>query len=92
MASAAPQFGETLPPQCWRVVIAVPPGGLGGQLGLMRGWLDRHCGASGWAAAPSGTGGIVNDALAFYFADLTIARAFVERFSCGYRAAPQHRV
>jgi hypothetical protein len=35
--------------------------------------------------APAGLGGIVNDALAFYFADAETARAFIDRFSCGYR-------
>ena len=55
----------------------------------MRAWLDQHCGPFGWAAAPGGTGGIVNDALAFYFADRRVAHAFIERFSCGYRAPSQ---
>lgn len=72
----------------WRVLIAVPPSGFGGQLAVMRAWLDQHCGASAWASAPAGTGGVVNDAVAFYFADVAAARAFVARFSCGYRAAP----
>jgi hypothetical protein len=67
------------------VLIAVPPGGFGGQLAVMHAWLDQHCGPSGWAAAPAGTGGVVNDAVAFYFGDPAAARAFVARFSCGYR-------
>jgi peptidoglycan/LPS O-acetylase OafA/YrhL len=69
----------------WHVLIAVPPAGLGPQLAIMRAWLNQNCGPSGWAAAPAGIGGVVNDALAFYFADREAARAFVERFSCGYR-------
>jgi hypothetical protein len=75
-------------PQCCRVLLAVPPGGFGGQLAVMHAWLDQHCGRSGWAAAPAGTGGVVNDAVAFYFSDRAAARAFVARFSCGYRSAP----
>jgi fructose-specific phosphotransferase system IIC component len=73
----------------WRVLIAVPPAGFGAQLWVMRAWLDATCGPSGWASAPAGTGGIVNDAVAFYFADPLSARAFVGRFCCAYRAAPR---
>ena len=72
----------------WRVLVAVPPAGFGAQLWIMRAWLDQSCGPAGWEAAPAGSGGVVNDAVAFYFADGAAARAFVERFSCGYRAAP----
>ena len=46
-----------------RVRIAVPPEGLGHQLEIMHAWLDETCGAKGWASAPAGTTGIVNDAL-----------------------------
>ena len=76
----------------WRVVIAVPPTGFGAQLAIMRAWLDQSCGPTGWEAAPAGIAGIVNDAVAFYFADPAAARAFVERFSCGYRAAPPQQL
>ena len=69
-------------PLRWRILVARPPAA---QLGVMRAWLDATCGARGWAAAPAGTGGIVNDALVFYFADEAAARAFLVRFSCGYR-------
>jgi hypothetical protein len=68
-----------------RVRIAVPPEGLGQQLALMHAWLDDTCGAPGWAAAPAGRVGVVNDAIAFYFADAAFAHAFVARFCCGYR-------
>ncbi len=68
-----------------RVRIAVPPEGLGQQLALMHAWLDDTCGAVGWAAAPAGSVGVVNDAIAFYFADAAFAHAFVARFCCGYR-------
>jgi len=63
------------------VLVAVPPPH---QFALMRSWLDAHCGAA-WAAAPAGLGGVVNDAVAFYFADAAAARGFVDRFTCGYR-------
>ena len=33
--------------------------------------------------------GIVNDAVAFYFAEPDAARAFVGRFCCAYRAQPR---
>ena len=76
----------------FRVLVAVPPGGWGGQLALIAGWLDQHCGRAGWSAAPAGIAGVVNDAVAFYFPDPAAARAFVARFSCGYRAAPGDRL
>ncbi|MGA8755078.1 MAG: hypothetical protein WB611_01920 [Stellaceae bacterium] len=68
-----------------RVRIAVPPEGLGRQLMLMHAWLDETCGAGGWASAPAGTIGVVNDAVAFYFESAAFAHAFVARFCCGYR-------
>jgi hypothetical protein len=68
-----------------RVRIAVPPGGLGRQLAIMHAWLDDTCGATAWASAPAGLAGVVNDAIAFYFADPAFAHAFVNRFCCGYR-------
>jgi hypothetical protein len=68
-----------------RVRIAVPPQGLGRQLEIMHAWLDETCGSSGWATAPAGLAGIVNDAIAFYFDDAAFAHAFVARFCCGYR-------
>ena len=76
----------TVPPR-WRVLVAVPPHGFGGQFEGMCSWLDDNFGPADWSWAPAGFAGIVNDAVAFYFADPGKARAFVERFSCGYRAA-----
>jgi hypothetical protein len=46
-------------------------------------WLDVNCGADGWAITPSGSRGIVNDALAIYFADATLASAFEARWCVG---------
>jgi len=71
-----------------RVRIAVPREGFGRQLAIMHAWLDETCGAPGWATAPSGLSGVVNDAVAFYFADSGFAHAFVARFCCGWRIEP----
>lgn len=87
-APRQPEHEESQPHR-WRVLVAVPPAGLGRQLAIMRAWLDENCGSPGWAATPAGNGGVINDALAFYFADRAAAHAFVERFSCGYRTAPR---
>jgi hypothetical protein len=43
----------------------------------MTAWLDENCGADGWAMTPSGTRGMLNDALSIYFGDAAIASAFV---------------
>ena len=68
-----------------RIRIGVPPGGLGQRLDQMQAWLDGNCGAAGWAITPSGMRGVVNDALAVYFLDATLAGAFVARWCAGYR-------
>jgi hypothetical protein len=49
-------------------------------------WLDANCGADGWAITPSGSRGIVNDAVTIYFADATLASAFVARWCVGGKA------
>jgi hypothetical protein len=66
-----------------RVLIGAPPPG---QLAMMRTWLDQNFGGAAWASAPAGFAGVVNDAIAFYFAEPADARAFINRFGCGYRA------
>ena len=48
--------------------------------------FDEVCGEAGWTSAPAGFAGIVNDAVAFYFGDASLAQAFVNRFCWGYRA------
>jgi hypothetical protein len=63
-----------------RIRIAVPPGGLGQRHSQITAWLDENCGADGWAMTPSGTRGVLNDALSIYFADATLASAFVARW------------
>jgi hypothetical protein len=69
-----------------RIRVALPAGGLGERLNRMHEWLDQNAGADAWAMTPSGTGGIANDAVAIYFADATIASAFVARWCAGHRA------
>ena len=62
-----------------RIRLALPTGGLGE-------WLDQNAGTDGWAMTPSGARGVVNDAIAIYLADATIASAFVARWCAGHRA------
>ena len=63
-----------------RIRIAVPPSGLGQRYPLITAWLDENCGADGCAMTPSGTRGVLNDALSIYFGDATLASAFVARW------------
>jgi hypothetical protein len=67
-----------------RIRIGVPPEGLGRRHAQLTGWLDENCGADGWAMTPSGTRGVLNDALSIYFAEATLASAFVARWCAGY--------
>jgi hypothetical protein len=69
-----------------RIRIAVPPSGLGQRYPLITAWLGENCGADGWAMTPSGTRGVLNDALSIYFADGPLASAFVARWCVGARA------
>ena len=66
-----------------RVRIAVPPDGLGRRYAQMAAWLDGNCGSDGWAMTPSGMRGVLNDAASIYFADATLASAFVARWCVG---------
>jgi hypothetical protein len=68
-----------------RIRLTLPIGGLGERLNQMNAWLDENCGADGWAITASGLRGVVNDAVAVYFADATIASALVARWCAGYR-------
>jgi hypothetical protein len=68
-----------------RIHIAVPPEGLGRQHARMTAWLDENCGADGWAMTPSGTRGVLNDALSIYFSDPALGGAFVARWCIGYK-------
>ena len=66
-----------------RIKIGTPSGEFGAQLTHMHAWLDENCGADGWAMAPSGTRGVLNDALSIYFGDAALASAFVARWCVG---------
>jgi hypothetical protein len=66
-----------------RVRIAVPPDGLGRRHAHMTAWLDENCGSDGWVMTPSGIRGVLNDAISIYFADGTLASAFVARWYVG---------
>jgi hypothetical protein len=66
-----------------RIKLAVPPGGLGQRYTHMTDWLDANCGADGWAITPSGMRGVLNDAISIYFAEATLASAFVARWCVG---------
>jgi len=63
-----------------RIRIGIPPEGLGNRLDQMNARLDANCGADGWTSTPSSTRGVVNDAVAICFADVTLASAFVARW------------
>ena len=65
-----------------RIRIGVPPG-FGQRYTQVTAWLDKNCGADGWAVTPSGTRGVLNDAISIYFADATLAGAFVARWCVG---------
>ena len=69
-----------------RVRIGVPPGGFGQRYSQMIAWLDGNCGSDGWAMTPSGMRSVLNDAVSIYFADATLASAFVARWCVGSRA------
>jgi hypothetical protein len=66
-----------------RIRIAIPPGGLGRRHAQMTAWLDENCGVDSWAMTPSGMRGVLNDAISLYFADPTLASAFVARWCVG---------
>lgn len=68
-----------------RIRIGVPSRGFGYRLDQIQAWLDANCGADGWAMAPAGLHGPLNDAIAIYFNDATLAAAFVARWCAGYR-------
>jgi hypothetical protein len=69
-----------------RIRLAIPAGGFGERLDHMHAWLDQNAGADGWAMTPSGVRGVVNDAIAVYFSDATIASSFVARWCVGHKA------
>jgi hypothetical protein len=46
-----------------RIRIGAPPDGVGQRHTQMTAWLDENCGANGWAMTPSGTRGVLSDAV-----------------------------
>jgi hypothetical protein len=52
----------------------------------MTAWLDENCGSDGWAMTRSGMRGVLKDAISLYFADATLASAFVARWCVGSKA------
>jgi|SRR5215467_6410880 len=64
-----------------RVRIAISPDGLGHA--QITAWLDENCGSDGWTMTASGIRGVLNDAVSLYFADATLASAFVARRCVG---------
>ena len=67
-----------------RMRIAVPPDGR--RHAQITAWLDENCGSDGWTMTPSGTRGVLNDAISLYFADATLASAFVAGWCVGSKA------
>jgi hypothetical protein len=51
----------------------------------MAAWLNANCRCDGWVMTPSGIRGVLNDATSIYFADATLASAFVARWCVGSR-------
>jgi hypothetical protein len=66
-----------------RIKIAIPPCGLGQRLPQINAWLDENCGSDGWVMTPSGMRGVLSEAASIYFADVTLASAFVARWCAG---------
>ena len=69
-----------------RIRIAAPPDGLGRRHAQITSWLDENCRSDGWTMTPSGMRGVLNDAISLYFADATLASAFVARWCVGSKA------
>jgi hypothetical protein len=69
-----------------RIKLEVPPCGFGQRLPQMNAWLDENCGSDGWMMTPSGMRGVLSEAVSIYFADVTLASAFVARWCVGNRA------
>jgi hypothetical protein len=68
-----------------RIRLGVPPGGFGQRYAQITAWLDENCGADQRAMTPSGSRGVLNDAVSIYFLDATLASAFVARWCAGYK-------
>ena len=69
-----------------RIRLGIPPEGFGQRYSELTGWLDANCGADGWVVTPSGMRRVLNDAISIYFADATLATAFVAQWCQGSKA------
>lgn len=56
-----------------RIAVKVPSGGIGRRYTAMMEWLDENCGVDGWSITPSGTRGVLIDAIAVYVSTPTCA-------------------
>jgi hypothetical protein len=79
-----------------RIVIKLPPGGIGQRYPLMTAWLDENCGLNGWSIVSAGVRGVVNDAIAVYVNSPICAVAFVARWCApgdpsGFYETPFHK-
>jgi len=63
-----------------RIVVKVPPGGVGAIFTRIEEWLDENCGIAGWSITPAGIRGVLNDAIAVYVNTPTCAVGFVARW------------
>ena len=69
-----------------RVRIAIPAGGFGNQLNVMHGWLNIVAGRGNYAVHGVDhhlRASLGADAIQVYFVDISVAKAFVDRFACG---------
>jgi hypothetical protein len=68
-----------------RVRVAIPERGFGNQLNEMHGWLNMHAGRGKYAVHSTNAhyAALGCEAMFVYFVDIGVAKAFVERFSCG---------
>jgi hypothetical protein len=62
------------------IIFGAAPEGLGQRYARITAWLDENCGLDGWAITPSGTRGVLNDALSIYFGDATLVHSAVVRW------------
>jgi len=63
-----------------RIVIKLPPHGVGAIFTPIEEWLDENCGIAGWSITPAGTSGVLNDAIAVHVNTPTCAVGFVTRW------------
>jgi hypothetical protein len=72
-----------------RLCVAVPRDGFGHQLDEMHAWLNKHAGCKNYAAHGFHRPG-VREACLWYFVNVALARAFVERFGLEMVTIEEH--